>query len=79
MREEERKAVKKILSMIFVVMVAIAGAGGGCKEDSTEPEMDRCERKGFACRNSCYKAGLGAACFACCAENTIMQFGCRKL
>jgi hypothetical protein len=55
--------------MILVAMIAMVGVGGGCATD--EAELDRCGRKGFACQNSCYKAGAGPACFTCCTDNTI--------
>ncbi len=33
------------------------------------PELEHCTLKAGACRNSCYKAGAGAKCTACCSRN----------
>jgi hypothetical protein len=70
-RTRRRSPMKRFLAaMMLVGMAAMVGAGGGCTPDGPEAEMDRCGRKGVACQNSCYKAEAGAACFACCADNT---------
>ncbi len=60
--------MKKMYKMMWVAVVAMVSALGGCS-DADEPEMGPCDRKRFACVNSSYKAGAGAACMSCCNEN----------
>ena len=53
-------------------LVALALSFSGCSDFEDLPP---CDQKAIACKNSCFKAGADAPCFACCAE---AQHACTK-
>lgn len=57
----------------LVMALLMGGAVWGCVND--EQGEGPCDRKKFACVNSCYKAGQGAACRACCNDAFL---GCKQ-
>lgn len=60
--------VMKALSAVLLVVTLGASAVLGCVPDDDNSLEERCDRRAFACVNSCYKAGQGAACRVCCQE-----------
>jgi hypothetical protein len=57
----------------FSVFFLLGAVAMGCVKD--EAEEDSCDRRKFACMNSCYKAAQGAACRACCNDAFV---GCKS-
>lgn len=51
----------------FSVVFLLGAVAMGCVKD--EAEEDSCDRRRFACINSCHKAGQGLACRDCCNES----------
>lgn len=59
--------VLELMVIARLVIIFLLGAVvAGCVKD--EADEDSCDRRKFACMNSCYKAGQGSACRACCND-----------
>lgn len=65
----------KLLSVLMLLVGLASSAVIGCVPDDDGTLEARCERRAAACVNSCYKAGQGSACRACCSQ---AGFACKK-
>jgi len=67
--------IMKTRTVLLFLVSSTASAVLGCVPDDDNSHEARCDRRAFACVNSCYKAGQGSACRLCCQESAT---ACKK-